>query len=182
MQRRKFILATLAATPLMALALPATKNARSKEGLYIPNGQSRFHETIKFRGVHPTDTKISGQDTDGEMSLFEYIGLGKTGPALHVHFNQDETFFVTEGRYRFVVGDKTFEAQPGDTVFLPRNVPHTWIQLTDKGKLLFMLQPAGKMEEFFRTMNGLTKPPTPEEIEQIHEAHGMKVVGPPLNL
>lgn len=34
-------------------------------------------------------------------------------------------------------------------------VPHTWLQLTDKGKLIYFVQPAGKAEEFFRTMNNL---------------------------
>jgi quercetin 2,3-dioxygenase len=70
----------------------------------------------------------------------------------------------------------------GDTIFLPLNIPHTWIQLTDKGKLTYLVQPAGTMEEFFRKMSALTRPPTPEEAQKIHKAHGMKVVGPPLTL
>jgi hypothetical protein len=40
----------------------------------------------------------------------------------------------------------------------------------------------GAMEEFFRKMSTLTKPPTPEEAQKIHLAHAMKVVGPPLSL
>jgi quercetin 2,3-dioxygenase len=45
-----------------------------------------------------------------------------------------------------------------------------------------MLQPAGKMEEFFSLMNTITTRPTDEEMNKIHAAHGMKVVGPPLSL
>ena len=70
----------------------------------------------------------------------------------------------------------------GDTIFLPRQIPHTWIQLSDKGKLIYYLQPAGQMEEFFMTMNDLKGRPTADEMDKIHAAHGMKVVGPPLSL
>jgi quercetin 2,3-dioxygenase len=80
------------------------------------------------------------------------------------------------------VGDQTHILGPGQTIFLPRGIAHTWIQLTDRGKLIYMLQPAGKMEEFFSYLNGLPAPPTQEELARIHEAHDMKVVGPPLTL
>jgi len=101
---------------------------------------------------------------------------------LHVHFEQDEIFTVTEGAYRFVVGKATHELEAGQTIFLPRNIPHTWIQLTDKGKMIYFLQPAGKMEEFFSYMNNLKERPSAAEMDRIHAAHQMKVVGPPLNL
>jgi quercetin 2,3-dioxygenase len=38
------------------------------------------------------------------------------------------------------------------------------------------------MEEFFQKMNELKGPPSPELIQQIHNAHGMKVLGPPISL
>nr|MCU0335277.1 cupin [Chitinophagaceae bacterium] len=66
--------------------------------------------------------------------------------------------------------------------FLPRGVPHTWLQLTDLGRLIYLLQPAGQMEEFFKAMDKLQGPPDPAEAQRIHEAHGMKIVGPPITL
>ena len=74
------------------------------------------------------------------------------------------------------------ELNAGDEIFLPRNISHTWIQLSDKGKLVYMVQPSGSMEEFFHELNAFTKPPTEQEIQKIHLAHGMKVMGPPLQL
>jgi quercetin 2,3-dioxygenase len=47
---------------------------------------------------------------------------------------------------------------------------------------MYMLQPAGKMEEFFKKMNSLKGIPTQEQVQKIHMAHEMKVVGPPLSL
>jgi quercetin 2,3-dioxygenase len=47
---------------------------------------------------------------------------------------------------------------------------------------MYMLQPAGKMEEFFKKMNSLKGMPTAEEVQKIHLAHDIKVMGPPLTL
>jgi N-acetylmuramoyl-L-alanine amidase len=38
------------------------------------------------------------------------------------------------------------------------------------------------MEAFFLQSSKMTRPPTPEEADQQFAAHGMKVVGPPLNV
>lgn len=181
MQRRKFVQAAFAG----ASAMMVTKtfgNTRSKKGFKVDSGKDRFNEPIKYRGVNPNDVKISAKDTDGQLSVFEYVGFQKIGPPLHVHFNQDEIFYVVEGEYLFQVDTEKSTLKAGDTIFLPQNVPHTWLQLSDKGKLVYFLQPAGQMEEFFKKMNELKGPPTEELVQQIHQAHGMKIVGPPISL
>jgi quercetin dioxygenase-like cupin family protein len=184
MQRKDFLLTSLLAAPALALAnnFNSPKKQSNKEPFIVEAGKSRFGEIVKFLGVHPNDLKISSRDTDGQLSVFEYTGLGKTGPMLHVHHYQDEIFTITEGEYRFVVGKDTHHLKAGQTIFLPRGIPHTWIQLTDRGRMIYLLQPAGKMEEFFSYMNNLKERPSPEEMDKIHAEHGMKVVGPPLTL
>lgn len=183
MKRRKFIQASLAASPLMGLA-PVTRaeDKPAPKSFVVKSGQDRFNEPIKYRGISPNLVKVSAKDTAGHMSVFEYEGYAKMGPDLHVHLKQDETFYILEGEYLFQVGEEKHTLKAGDTIFLPRNIPHTWLQLTDKGKLMYTLQPAGKMEEFFKTMNALKGVPTQEEVNKIHLAHDIKVVGPPLSL
>ena len=185
MKRKDFLLTSLLAIPGIGIAKETVirKNKDSgKEPFIVDAGKSRFGDDIKFLGVHPNNLKISSKDTGGQLSVFEYIGLGKAGPMLHVHFNQDEIFTVIEGEYRFVVGNETHILKTGQTIFLPRDIPHTWIQLTDKGRMIYFLQPAGKMEEFFSYMNQLKERPSESEMDRIHAEHGMKVVGPPLTL
>ncbi len=182
MKRKEFLLTTLTAAPMLMLGQKTTKQSSAKKSFTVPTGKGRFGEEIKFLGVHPNNLKISTKDTGGQLSVFEYIGLGKVGPSLHVHLYQDEIFYVAEGEYRFVVGEETKILQAGETIFLPRGIPHTWIQLTERGKLIYFLQPAGKMEEFFALMNNMKERPSQETLDRIHKEHGMKMVGPPLTL
>jgi len=62
-------------------------------------------------------------------------------------------------------------------------VPHGWAYVGDTpGTLLLAVQPAGSLEAFFRQSCEMTRLPTPEEADQMFAAHGMKVVGPPLDV
>jgi len=36
----------------------------------------------------------------------------------------------------------------GDSIFLPRKIAHAWTQVSEKGKMTVILQPAGKLENF----------------------------------
>jgi quercetin dioxygenase-like cupin family protein len=183
MERRKFIVtsAALAAFGSDLMAFPF-ENKEEKNGFLVKSGEARHGKHTPFRGINPNDLKISSQDSGGQLSVFEYTGVEKTGPSLHVHLKQDEIFYVVEGEYLFQLGDSQHELKAGDTIFLPRNIPHTWIQTSDKGKLVYFLQPAFKMEEFFQTMTALERPPSEEEAQRISLAHGIKNVGPPLIL
>jgi len=183
MERKKFIQQSIGAVTLLALGKNAIADtASAKKPFKIDAGKGRFNESFLYKGKNPNDIKISGKDTDGQVALFEYIGHEKTGPSYHVHFEQDEVFYVVSGNYRFVVGGESLLLEAGDTIFLPRNIPHTWIQQSDEGKLIYLVQPAGKAEDFFRTMNNLKGTPTKAQIEKIHEDCGMKIVGAPLTL
>lgn len=183
MQRRKFLATTtLVATTLATSAKETSKQNSNKKGFMIKNGEARFGEHTPM-GINPNDTKISSKDTDGMLSVFEYIGTQKVGPPLHLHFDQDEIFYVTEGEYLFQLDKEQSTLKAGDTIFLPRNIPHTWVQLSDRGKLIYLLQPAGKFEEFFQKFSSMTAKELPpmEEIQKLFMAHGMKIVGPPLS-
>jgi quercetin dioxygenase-like cupin family protein len=181
MQRRKFLTTTIA-TAATASLIKAQPGTTKSQAFVIKNGKGRFGETTKLGGISPNDIKVSSKDTNGQLTIFEYIGREKGGPGLHIHPKQDEIFFVQEGRYKFQVAEEIHYLTTGDTIFLPRNVPHAFAQLTDEGKMLFFFQPSGKMEDFFRALGNLTGPPTPEIALKLFSDHEMKVVGPPLSL
>lgn len=178
MQRRKFLTTTLATAATSVVVTAQTSNPKP---FVVKNTKSRFGETTKLSSVSPNDIKISSKDTNGQLTVFEYIGREKGGPPLHIHLYQDEVFFIQDGKYKFQVGDETHYLEVGDTIFLPRNVPHAYSQLTDTGKMLFFFQPSGKMEDFFRALGAVKGQLSSQEGAKIFADHDMKVVGPPLN-
>ena len=186
MQRRKFLARAVAATALTTLATRTVARqpeaVLSKKAFSVKAGESRFGEKTKLMSISPNDIKVSAKDTGGELTIFEYTGREKGGPPLHIHPNQDEIFYVLAGQYEFQVGDEKQELSAGDTIFLPRNVPHTFAQLTDSGRLLFLLQPDTRMEDYFRAVGKLTAKTAPQEGANLFASHDMKVVGPPLTL
>jgi quercetin dioxygenase-like cupin family protein len=182
MERKKFLFTTAAAIPaiLSGQHVQAQKAKRTDKGFVVKATASRFNEKTFIGGKSPNDIKVSQQDTNGDLSVFEYTGNEKGGPPLHVHPHQDEIFFIVQGEYLFQVGEDRHHVKAGDTIFLPRAVPHAFAQLTDNGRMFFIFQPSGKMEDFFRTIGNLSAPPTPEQGAKIFADHDMKIVGPPL--
>jgi len=155
-----------------------------KTGFKVNAGEDRYGEYTQMRGVtaNVLNLKISSKDTAGGLTVFEQTGFTyKGGPPLHIHPYQDEMFYVLEGEYKFRVGEDKFVLKAGDTIFLPRNVPHAFCQLAEKGKMIVSFQPSGKMEEFFKKTAEWTSPPSPQEIKSVFEEHDMKIAGPPLN-
>jgi len=186
MKRGKFILTTLAIIPLTAFTKITYKvMTRTNKGFKVNSGEARFGEHFKMKGVtlNVVDNKISSKDTDGDLAVFEQNGFTpKGGPPLHIHPYQDEFFYIIDGDYLFQVGDDKYQMKSGDTIFLPRNVQHAFVQLTEKGKVIVSYMPAGKMEDFFKTTDSWTSAPTLKEIEKAFEDHEMEVVGPPLKV
>ena len=184
MQRRKFLLMTLAAYPMASILKIKDKILmRTKEGFKVDAGEARFGKHYQMKGVtlNVLDIKISGTDTDGDLAVFEQTGMTPHGgPPLHIHPFQDEWFFVIQGKYKFQVGEDKYQLKAGDTIFLPRGVKHAFAQLTKKGKMIVSYLPAGKMEDFFKVTDEWTSPPAKDEIARVFEAHDMKVVGPPI--
>lgn len=186
MKRSYFILTVIAAFPMLAFAkIKSTLLMRTSKGFKVESGEARFGVHYKMKGVtlNTLDIKISGKDTENDLAVFEQTGLTPNGgPPLHIHPYQDEWFYIVDGEYVFQVGNDTYQMKTGDTIFLPRNVPHAFVQLTEKGKVIVSYLPAGKMEAFFEVTDKWTSPPSKEEIAAVFAEHDMKVVGPPLQV
>jgi len=165
------------------LAPAPVKGERAKKAVYVSKGKNRFQEELMIWGIIPLQIKVSGKDTDGSFFAFEHVKMSKGGPPRHFHYEQDEWFYAMEGEFAFEVGNEKFVLRPGDSLFAPRMIPHVWAYVGDMpGTLLLAIQPAGSLEEFFMKSCAMTRPPTPQEAEQLFAAHGMKIVGPPLAL
>ena len=67
------------------------------------------------------------------------LGNKKGGLPLFIHHLQDEIFYILDGDYLFQVGEEQQNLKAGGTIFLPRQVKHTWAKLTENGKMLYVL-------------------------------------------
>ena len=158
LNRRKLLTSALAAVASGRLAneqgAAATAPALSRAAV-VRAGQDRSGVPLKLLGVTPFDLKVSTEDSAGALFMLEHRDMSKGGPGRHLHFEQDEWFYPIKGEFLFEVSDETFRLQAGDSLFAPRRVPHRWACVSDPGTILIALQPAGTIEQFFKTIGAL---------------------------
>ena len=65
--------------------------------------------------------------SDHSLVFYETDEIGK-GPVLHIH-PYTETFVLIEGRARYQIGNTVIEAQAGDILTAPAEVPHKFSNL-----------------------------------------------------
>jgi quercetin dioxygenase-like cupin family protein len=129
----------------------------------------------------PLTFKVRGEQTNGGLTVFENAVAPGEGPPLHAHANEDEAWYVIEGRLRFQLGEELHDAPAGSFVFVPRGTPHCFRNAGDAtARILVMFTPSG-MEAFFdRFAEVPAGAAGPDTFRTIGGEVGMDVVGPPL--
>ena len=152
--------------------------------VHVPAGRDRFAQaSLTIWGLIPLAIKLSGNDTGGELLVFQHTDMGKGGPPKHVHHDQDEWFYVVKGEFAAEIGDERFVLRPGDSLFAPRRVPHAWAHIGEgPGTLITTVSPVGTFEDFILDTAKHPTLPSPEEIARTFAAHNMTVLGPPLKV
>jgi hypothetical protein len=108
-----------------------------------------------------------------------------TSAPLHVHHREDEQLLLIEGEASFVIGDQRLDAGPGDLVFLPRGVPHSYLVTSELARLVGIVTPGG-FESFFAAVgqsvsSGVPDGPSPslEAMTRVAPRYGLEILGPP---
>jgi mannose-6-phosphate isomerase-like protein (cupin superfamily) len=185
MKRSAFVKA-LTAAGLVALS-PFSATARSKrveKGIFVPSGKDRHNNPLTRQPGDIIYNKVSTADSDGDLYIFDTTRVKEGGPPLHFHYDQDEWWYVISGEFLIRVGDETYHAKPGDSVYGPRRVPHCFAKIGEgEAKIILLFQPAGKMEEFFIAVNeGRVAKMSEAEKEQFRKDCGFEHVGPPIEI
>lgn len=122
---------------------------------------------------------MDGGDAEGRFGLIEHpiVPNGLACP-MHLHTREDEYSFVLEGRWGFQLGDEIVYGEPGDLVYKPRNVWHSFWNATDKpARLLEIISPAG-FEHYFVELADLFKrygPDRPDLFVALNEKYGLSM-------
>jgi quercetin dioxygenase-like cupin family protein len=130
---------------------------------------------------------LAGGSLTGGLVTFGQTHLSprSPGPSRHVHTHEDEAVFVFSGVLTVEVGDRRIEAASHSLTWLPRQVPHTFANLTAEDVwALVVITPAG-LEKMFEALDrylaDLAGPPDIAVILELNERYGVRRVdGPPL--
>jgi mannose-6-phosphate isomerase-like protein (cupin superfamily) len=143
-------------------------------------------EAIWFSGNLVT-IKTAGAQTRGRLTVAEFLNPAGFAPPLHRHLVEDEMFHVLSGTAEFRCDGQSLTARPGDFVFLPVGLPHTFlVGLEEPLHLLQITTPSG-FEDFAAAAGepaSERRLPHPEPVDPAamgHAAaqHSIEILGPP---
>ena len=127
--------------------------------------------------------KASAADTGGRYTLLDCTWPANAGTPLHVHYEEDEGFYVLEGSVSITVGDDVVELTAGEHAFGPRGIPHRFDVGPEGARMVWVLTPGGFedfVEEASVPAEALTTAPPelvpPEDIADIVRRHGMELL------
>ena len=147
--------------------------------------------TIFWFDSQVLEVLVSAQDTDGRLSILRHRLVPGYAPPVHVHEREDQTLNVLEGSMTAWLdpgGDAPTEVTlgAGDSVFLPRGVPHAF-KIGDEGARILEINTPGGFEHFHldagdeATHDGIPeqRPPDIERMARCAADYGCTILGPP---
>lgn len=142
------------------------------------------------------DVKLPATATEGRISICEQFHPVGYGTPVHVHEREDQTLYVLAGGITAWLdpnGDQGSTTEctltTGDTVFLPRGVPHAF-RVDAEGTRLLEINTPGGFEHFHidagepATERRLPdrQPPDIEKLMRVGAEYGCQVLGPPVGV
>lgn len=142
-------------------------------------GEAAVYDQMQGEKIH---ILLAAERTGGAMTLFIDEVPPGAGPPLHIHHNEDETFYVLQGELVMEVDGERTTVKAGSTAFLPRDVPHAFANLSEQTVRTLVVVTPGGLEHFFAEVEPLAMQEEPEmsAILAVAAEHGVEVVGPPL--
>jgi len=98
---------------------------------------------------------LTTETTGGATSVLMGWHKPGEGPPDHVHFDQEEMFFILEGTYELTVDGQTTMAGAGTMVFIPRNVIHRFKNVGDTTACLLDWSLPGGQDHYFTAISDL---------------------------
>ncbi|MGP3963465.1 cupin domain-containing protein [Nonomuraea sp. 3N208] len=137
------------------------------------------------RHVWFLDTRMTVKAADA-FAFLEWTAPEGFAPPWHVHHRDDEAFYLLEGQMRVACGQRRWTLGPGGFVYLPRDVPHSFVVTGGPVRGLQITSPAG-FEGFIDELgrpaehDGLPDPTEPDLalLAEVSARYGHEILGPP---
>ena len=119
---------------------------------------------------------LAGDQTAGTLSMFENRSTGPSRTPIHVHQHDDETLHMLDGEICAVIAGKEQLVRAGETIFLPRGIPHQLMNVSGRPTHYLLLCTPSGFEGFLaeggrlRSASEEVQAPSPEDIERMKSA------------
>jgi quercetin dioxygenase-like cupin family protein len=133
--------------------------------------------------------KVLSHRTGGAYALFEVATHPGAGPPPHIHHREDESFYVLEGDYEFLLGGETMRVGVGSLLYVPKGTLHAHRGVGEGvGTMLLTQTPGGLYERFFeevgKAVDGdgrslvFEEQPVERRIVKVAAEHGIEIPPP----
>lgn len=121
---------------------------------------------------------LEASDTNGQLTMFEFlVPVGAKVPLPHYHEHFDELAYGLEGTMTFTVDGKTVELSQGQSLFIPRGIPHGFTNLGQQtAKALAVATPGLIGPGYFKDIAEIVNaggPPDIERMKLVFKKHGL---------
>ena len=119
------------------------------------------------------DMLVTQEMTGGSSATLVETSPPGGGPPPHQHRNEDETFFVIDGEYEFLVDGNWVKASAGDSFYRGRGTIHTFRNCgTTTGRILIFVQPGG-FQSYLEEISPLSVPSDLGKLIEISNRYGI---------
>lgn len=123
------------------------------------------------------DMLVTQEMTGGASATLVETSPPGGGPPPHKHRNEDETFYVIEGEYEFLVDGEWIKASAGDSFYRGRGAIHTFRNCgTTCGRILIFVQPGG-FQSYLEEISPLSVPADLPKLIEISNRYGIVFPG-----
>ena len=126
--------------------------------------------------------KTDSAATRGAYSLYEEtFPPGAPGPAVHIHHEQEEAFYVLEGELTLLLGDQLLTARAGTFVLVPAGWRHGFANRSKEVVRVANIHSPRGFERVFEKMGELSTPGSDvRSFMEFSDKHGVEIVGRPI--
>ena len=126
--------------------------------------------------------KGNGRDNAGRFDLLviDAIAYG-SGPPLHTHDAQEDSFFVLEGVLTVQLDDEVIELAPGEFATAPPGVPHSFTNARREQRVcraVNLMTPGTGFDRYIDQLGKVAASGDQESMDRLNAEFGVTVVGP----
>jgi quercetin dioxygenase-like cupin family protein len=136
-------------------------------------------EVVSYLGMDAV-WLVTRELSAGSLVQFLQIAPPGTGVPMHILHTEHESLYVLDGELVARCDDHTFTCRPGDSLLLPKGVPHAWRSSGDvPARILFTFPqaPGSDWETMLNGLVGLTPADFPR-LKEVCAANDIEFVEP----